>query len=86
LLPVVCAAVLLAACSTAPVPDAPPSEAFRGAGSGAVGGDTVDVRWWATFGDPVLAAWVNRALLNPGAQALPAELAGKTTFKEQHEE
>ena len=38
------------------------SEAFRGASSGAVGGDTVDRRWWTSFSDPVLAAWVERAL------------------------
>jgi NodT family efflux transporter outer membrane factor (OMF) lipoprotein len=66
LLSSLCATILLAACSTAPMlaptTDTPLSEAFRGANSGAVGGDTVDLRWWASFGDPVLAAWVERAL------------------------
>lgn len=72
-LPGVCAAMLLAGCSTAPmqapVPDTPLSEVFRSTGDannagvdGAVGGDTVDARWWASFGDPLLTAWVDRAL------------------------
>lgn len=62
LLPTVGAVLLLAACTTAPikepVPDVPLSEAFRSI-SGETGGDTVDTRWWASFGDTVLAQpWV----------------------------
>ncbi len=73
LLPAVCTALLSAACTTAPVrapvPDVPLSEAFRNssgasAASAASGADAVDARWWSTFGDPVLAAWVDHALDN----------------------
>lgn len=59
-------AALLASCAAAPVPalrpSAPLSASFRGAP--AAGGETVDARWWSAFGDPVLTALVERALLD----------------------
>lgn len=65
LLPTVGAALWLAACTTPhvqqPALDVPLSQAFRGTDS-ANGGEPMDGRWWASFGDPLLVAWVDRAL------------------------
>lgn len=60
------AALLLAACSSVPpVPPEPKaalSDAFRGAAT--TPGDTVDARWWNTFGDATLTTLIERALQN----------------------
>jgi NodT family efflux transporter outer membrane factor (OMF) lipoprotein len=60
-------ALLLGACTTTPI-KAPThsvslSETFRDLG-GASSGDAALARWWSSFGDPVLATWVDRALEN----------------------
>lgn len=61
-------ALLLTACASAPTTVAtlnfPVSESFRNIDDATLGSDTVDARWWTSFEDPVLTAWVDRALEN----------------------
>lgn len=60
------AAMLLAACSSVPPKVPEPAAALSGAfrGAAATPGNSVDARWWNTFGDSALTSLIERALQN----------------------